>query len=168
MKQKPISQPWLRFGKHAFLFLALSASLNTYAQSDTIRIVNPNRYHYELNQNRIYPSMLDEVMAGQHESHRAVKNAQATRFLSTLVGAGGGLLFGYALGSAIRGADLNLEIMAVGGVCMAVSIILDRKSKIQFKESIEMHNAAVLGRVSQPKTLILGLGPNGIRLQKSF
>ena len=84
-----------------------------------------------------------EEMAPNEANYNLMKSAKKDFVTVQLLGAAGGLLFGWPIGASIAGGDPNWTLVGVGAGILAVSIPISINFKKKATSAITKHNSLI-------------------------
>lgn len=82
-----------------------------------------------------------------------MKVSASNNTISTVLGALGGGLLGYSVGSVVVGGDVSLPVAAVGALLAGISIPINNKARRQASEALEIYNSKVSHKPSMKRQL---------------
>lgn len=150
----------------AILFLC---AFQTFAQSSeqTIQIKKTAfGTSYLQNEKKLTPKQLLDITQYNAEANEIMKKAKTNADVSMVLGAIGGFMIGWPLGTAIAGGDPNWTLAGVGAGFVVVSIPFSVKYSKQAKEAVSIHNKTFEG-VSR-LNFDIGCFHSGLGLKISF
>lgn len=86
---------------------------------------------------------LVNTMKPNEQAFKEIKSAQSNYTLATIIGAAGGFMIGWPIGTAIGGGDPNWTLAGIGAGLFVVSIPITQKSNKQAKEAVNIYNSAL-------------------------
>ena len=146
-------------------------SISAYSQSTNDTIYSQKvmgSYKFIQNEKVLKYSDLLTIVASNREAYSLIKSAQTSNGFSTVLGAVGGFLVGYQLGTAIVGGEPNLTVGGVGLGLIAISIPISINASKKAKQGVAIYNKQIKElSYSQPK-LNFGITQNGVGLLLKF
>lgn len=149
--------------------IALLWSFQSIAQSSEFTIqtkktaFGPTFYQ---NEKKLTIRQLLEITKHNTDAYSIMQKAKTNADVSTVLGAIGGFMIGWPLGTAIAGGDPNWTLAGVGAGFVAVSIPFTVKYSKQSQEAVTIHNETVQG-VSR-LNFDIGLFSNGLGVKISL
>lgn len=153
------------------LFLLLSVGVNFKGQAQ-----DENKLHLKSNffGNKFYKGdtiiSVNQVlyeMAPNESVYNLMKSAKTDFVFAQILGATGGILLGWEVGTAIGGGDLNWVVAGVGAAAIAISIPVSINFRKKANSAIIKHNNLIAGANNKP-TYHVGFNGRGLRLQYRF
>lgn len=144
-------------------------SFQTFAQSSeqTIQIKKTAFGTFFLqNEEKLTLNQLLDVTQHNVEAYDLMKKAKTNANVSTILGAVGGFMIGWPLGTAIAGGEPNWALAGVGAGFAVVSIPFSVQYSKQAKQAVSIHNDTVQNVSSL--NLKLGLFNKGLGLKISL
>jgi len=127
------------------LVLIISTGLSdSFAQStDSIEMVKVfGGYRFYQKEKRLSMRELVQIMQPNEQASKYIHSAQSNTTLATIIGAIGGALIGWPVGTALGGGDPNWTLAGVGAGLVVVSIPFSSKANKQAKLAVGEFNSA--------------------------
>lgn len=159
------------FARKIFLFFTLSIVVHLcYAQEIEIKKVFGG---YKLSQDGrpLTIKSLSPILEVNSEAFAIYKKAKSSAAVSNVIGAIGGGLIGWPIGTAIAGGNANWVLAGIGAGIILVSIPIQIGSNKKLKQSVDMYNTGFkrLGKNDIKKVEYeLGITGNGAGLMVKF
>ena len=126
-------------------------------------------YHFYHGNKSLNSSELTKVLKHDEQAYKEIKAAQPTIVIATIIGAAGGALVGWPIGTAIGGGDPNWTLAAIGAGLIVVSIPISIKYNKQAKHAVDTYNEGLNAKAFWDKTEIrFALTGNGVGLTLGF
>ena len=123
------------------LITALVSTSCAQSKGDSIEIVKVfGGYHFYQHDKRLNMRELVKIMEPNEVAFKHIKSAQSNNTMATIVGAIGGFLVGWPVGTALGGGDPNWTMAAIGGGLIVVSIPIITKANKQSRLAIAAYN----------------------------
>ncbi len=88
-------------------------------------------------------NQLISSMQNNAQAYKEIQQAKSTYVLATVVGATGGYLIGWPLGTALAGGEPNWVLAGVGAGLTLVSIPINKKFMRQARQAVTTYNSSV-------------------------
>ncbi|MGE4290056.1 MAG: hypothetical protein AB7E36_15330 [Salinivirgaceae bacterium] len=159
--------------KLAVVFLLITTSLTfTLAQNVNEAIVMKRvlgGYQFYQGANRLTMNQLVNAMKPNEQAYLQIKSAKSTYTLAAIVGATGGFLVGWPLGTALGGGEPVWVMAGVGVGLIGVSVPLTRSFNRKAEQAIDTFNNGLQSSSFWDNTeLKLAMTGNGIGLVFRF
>ncbi len=82
-------------------------------------------------------------MEPNKQAYKAIKAAQATYVLTTIVSGVGGFMVGWPLGTAVAGGEPNWVLAGIGAGLIVVSIPISQKYNKRAKSAVYIYNGGL-------------------------
>ncbi|WP_176694058.1 hypothetical protein [Anaerophaga thermohalophila] len=155
-----------------FLFLLMGGMTLSFSQTATDSITMKKvfgGYQFYQDNNRLSMNKLVNAMRPNEQAFKEIKSAQSTYALATVIGAAGGFMIGYPIGTAIAGGDANWTLAGIGAGLAVVSILITQKFNKQAKQAIDTYNKGLQSSSFWNRhQLNLTMSENGIGLTLKF
>ena len=146
----------------------------TYAQSDTL--ISNDSIH--LGPKKGFPlthqgetlntKQLGELFAKNPLAKAEFEIAKTNQTFGLILGAAGGFMFGWTLGTALGGGEANWLIAGVGAACIIGSIPLSSAFRRRTLNAVEIYNTGLYHEESTQIKLDFRTTPNGLGLVLRF
>ena len=133
------------------LYLKSNFFGNKFYKGDTI--ISVNQVLYEMSPNE--------------SVYNLMKSAKTDFVFAQILGATGGILLGWEIGTAIGGGDPNWVIAGVGAAAITVSIPISVNFRKKANSAIIKHNNLITGSIKKP-TYHVGFNGRSLKLQYRF
>jgi len=151
------------------IFLLLASTMVAQTSADTL-VVRGNAwtgFTFQQNQRTYTLREMPALMQNNQEAHNFIQKARNQNTISMVLGAAGGFLIGWPLGTAIAGGDPNWALAAVGGGLIAVTIPITISAKRNANRAVQIYNEGVQTQQSN-LSINLGITPQGVGFQINF
>lgn len=152
----------------ATLVVILICTLAIYAQSNQYSIQVKKAAigtSFLQNEEKLSPRQLLEITRYNQSAYEEMKRAKGNYDASTVLGAIGGFLVGWPLGTAIAGGDPNWTMAGIGAGFIGVSIPFTALYTKQAKNAVDIHNQEVRRISHNNFDLGIGITGNGFGLR---
>lgn len=116
------------------------------------------------NERKMNFSQAAEVMKSNEKAYSQIKSAASNNTLASIIGAIGGGLVGYPVGTSLGGGNPNWTLAAIGGGLIVASIPLSIKAKKQSQEAVATFNDGLKKTTYRKTDLHLRMNGNGLGL----
>ena len=113
---------------------------------------------YYLDSTELAMRQVREVLAKQPLALETFNKARTNQTFSAILGAAGGLLIGFQVGTMIGGGEPDWAIAAGGAALVVAGIPLQRKSYRQADEAFAMYNSRQARHFKKPEFYFSGTG----------
>ena len=110
---------------------------------------------------------LIEVTANNADAQAEMKLAKKNADVATVLGAIGGFMVGWPLGTAIGGGEPNWALAGVGAGFIGVGIPFSIKYAKHAKNAVALHNESI-GQVGKSMDFSIGINNNGLALKFTY
>jgi len=128
-----------------FLFL-ISISTTGISQSNEEKISIEKAfggYKYLQNGRQLRMAEMVSIVKVEDLAYTKMQSAKSNTTMASILGAAGGLLIGWPIGSAIAGGEPNWTLAIVGAGLIVVSIPISIKGNNQATEAVNIYNASL-------------------------
>lgn len=151
------------------LFILITTVFTAFGQvSDTIEIRKSFGTRYRLHGKNLLPRQLVEITKSNPEAYQEMKIAKSNYDGGYALGAIGGFMVGWPLGTAIAGRDPNWVLAGIGVGFIVVSIPLTAAYNKHAKAAVNIYNRDL--RKSITSNIDFKIRPtfNGVSIQIKF
>ena len=144
-------------------------SANAQTQTDSIIIEN-NRI-FKQNDIALAPRQLMKITKNNAQAYEEMKKAKANSDFSVVLGAAGGFLIGWPLGTALGGGEPQWYLAGIGAGLLFLTIPLANGYKKHARNAVDIYNSGLgeLPDTAQRKVKFdLGITSNGLGLVLQF
>jgi hypothetical protein len=126
-------------------------------------------YQFYQGTNRLNMNQLVNAMKPNEQAYLQIKSAKSTYTLAAIVGATGGFLVGWPLGTALGGGEPNWVMAGIGVGLIGVSIPITQNFNKKAKQAVDTFNSGLQANSFWDDTEIkLAMTGNGIGLVFRF
>lgn len=100
-------------------------------------------YQFYQDGKRLTVSQLVKAMQPNEQAYQAIRQAQSSYTLASVIGGAGGFMVGWPLGAALAGGKANWTMAGIGAGLIVVSIPISSKFNKQAKNAVENFNAGL-------------------------
>ena len=100
-------------------------------------------YKYTLNGKKVVMKDLVNLMKNDAKSYELIKKGQSNNTLANIIGAVGGGLVGYPLGTAAGGGNANWTLAAIGAGLIVVAIPIASSAKKNTNRAVNIYNRSL-------------------------
>ena len=147
------------------------SSISASAQNQTDSIIIENNNKFKQNDMALSPRQLMEITKSNTKAYEEMKQAKSNSDFSVILGAAGGFLIGWPLGTAIGGGEPQWYLAGIGAGLLVLTIPLVSGYKKHARNAVDIYNMG-LGEVpkkAQRKVKFdLGITSNGLGLMLQF
>lgn len=161
----------MNFKKTAFILFTLTMiNASGFGQTVTDSIVAENRLGVVFKQNGRYltPAQLQDVVASNPEAVALMQKARNNYGVSMVLGAAGGFLVGWPIGTAIGGGKPEWGLAGIGVGLVLLSIPFSSAYGKNAQAAVEIYNRELRNQPGRQVGLRLGYTGNGMQLVLSF
>lgn len=97
-------------------------------------------YTFSQNDQMLTLSKMQEIMKDNKEAFNLVKSAKSNLTWGMILGAAGGALVGYPIGTAIGGGDSEWALAGVGAALIVATIPIIKGFNKKTKKAVELYN----------------------------
>lgn len=138
-------------------------------RTDSIEITKSfGGYRFYQHNQQLSLKQLQNQLQPNDAAYKLVKSARGSNTFATILGAAGGFLVGWPLGTAIGGGDPNWTMAAIGGGLIGVSVPVSIGANKKLKKAVAIYNDALVTTGSKPSPLQLqfkhGAGGMGLAI----
>lgn len=126
--------------------LATILASSVYAQNqDEISINYSSWSGVSFSQNGISYTFKEAIplMQSNQEAYQLLKSAKSSSDFANVLGAAGGFMVGWPIGTAIGGGDPNWTLAAVGAGLIAISIPISGGAKKKAQSAVDKYNSSL-------------------------
>ena len=162
----------MKFVILSVLFI-LIADTYAFAQKDRDKIKIERifgGYKYTQNGRELKMKQLVRTMKYDELAFPKIKSARFNNTLSVILGASGGLLVGWPIGTAISNGDPNWTLAYIGAGLIAISIPISIMGNKQAIKAVKIYNENLTKQAFQPHhpTLRFSVNASGLGLTLQF
>ncbi len=150
------------------LVVTLICSLKIYAQSNEYSIQVKKEAigtSFLQDEKKLSPRELLEITRYNPSAYESMKKAKSNNDASTVIGAIGGFLVGWPLGTALAGGDPNWTLAGIGAGFIGISIPFGALYTKHAKNAVDLHNQEVRQISNNNFGLGIGITGNGFGLR---
>lgn len=126
-------------------------------------------YQFYQGDKRLNMRQLVDVMRPNEQAYMQIKSAKSTYTLAAIVGATGGFMVGWPLGTALGGGEPNWVMAGVGAGLIVVSIPITQNFNKKAKQAVDTFNGGLQSNSFwDNRELRLAMTGNGIGLVFRF
>ena len=160
----------------AFVCLMIAATLSAQtvdnilsSATDTIQMKKTfGGYQYLQNGSTLKYRELENILRSNELAYSQIKSSRSSRTLATILGAAGGFMIGWPIGTAIGGGDANWTLAAIGAGAAAASIPFSISANRKIKNAVHTYNSGYKSSSLQKAQLNLQLSGSGVGLAYRF
>ncbi len=159
------------------LFLIITLSILGYSQTSLAQTADTLYLHSTFWGNKFYKgdtiysinAVLEELAANE-QPYNLMLSAKKDNVFTQLLGAAGGILIGWPVGTAIGGGEPKWYLAGIGAGLVAISIPLSINFRKKANQALQDHNALMANsaRWNYKHIYHLGLSGNGLQLRIQF
>jgi hypothetical protein len=161
----------MNFKKSGIILVLMTIMIRTgFSQTVSDSIVTENRLGAVFKQNGHYltPAQLQAAVASYPDAVALMQKARNNYGISMVLGAAGGFLVGWPLGTAIGGGDPNWTLAGIGAGLIVLSIPFSSAYGKNARAAVEIYNRELRNQPGRTLGLRLGYTGNGLRLSLNF
>ncbi len=132
------------------LFISLTILLSccsvslAQAQSDSIWMKKVfGGYHFYQGYEKLNMNQLVKTMEPNEQAYTEIKAARSNYTLATILGASGGFMVGWPIGTALGGGDPNWILAGIGAGLIITSIPINNKFNQQARAAVDTYNNGI-------------------------
>ncbi|MGB0850402.1 MAG: hypothetical protein ACPGTP_04095 [Bacteroidia bacterium] len=146
----------------------LSSKAQSSADSDSIQVVKKLATTYRLDGKILNSKKLLELTESNPIAYKHMRKAKQNENLAVLFGGVGGFIFGYSLGTAASGGELNKAQLAAGAGLIIGSIPFGRAYDKNAQKAISIYNEGQSNEANRHSKLNLSFSPYGLNMRLIF
>lgn len=123
------------------VFTIIMTSICTAQRIEMVKVFGGYKYSQE--GKTLSMGKLVKTMESNPDAHVLIKKAQNNNILATMLGATGGVLVGYPIGTTLGGGKTNWLMVGIGAGLVIVGIPITSGAKKNTKKAIELYNASL-------------------------
>lgn len=153
------------------LVVTLICGLKIYAQSSEYSIQVKKEAigtSFLQDEEKLSPRELLEITRYNPSAYEEMKRAKSNNDASTVIGAIGGFLVGWPLGTALAGGDPNWTMAGIGAGLIGVSIPFTALYTKHARKAVDIHNQAIQQASRNNFDFSIGITGNGLGLRISL
>jgi len=156
--------------KKSILVLLLSIITLTAVNAQKIEMKKVfGGYTFSQNDKMLTLNQMQEVVKDNKQAFELVKSAKTNQTWGMVLGASGGALVGYPIGTAIGGGDPKWALAGVGAALIVATIPIIKGFNRKTKEAVELYNADMPNKTSYYKpTFNLNFKGSSMSLSMNF
>ncbi len=128
-------------------------------------------YRFTQNNKNLSKSAVVNAVKNNEKAYKTAKSGYTKYFISQVLGAAGGFMIGWEVGTSIAGGNSDWKIAGIGAGLIVISIPISLKANKQLKSAADMYNASLPEtagkKASHLKLNIVG-NQQGVGLALSF
>ena len=157
----------MKSAKYIFIIFFLGVFSNAQAQNETKLRLQSNFFSNKFFKGDTLISVNQVLyeMAPNESVYKLMKSAKKDFVFAQILGATGGILIGWPIGTAVAGGEPNWILAGVGAGILAISIPISINFKNKARSAIAKHNNLITGSNKSSYNTKPYLGFNGSALQ---
>lgn len=125
-------------------------------------------YKYLSNGKTLKFKELENILQSNELAYSQIKSSKSSRTIATILGAAGGFMIGWPIGTAIGGGDANWTLAAIGAGAAAASIPFSISANKKIKTSVHTYNSGYNTSSLNKTELNLQISGSGVGLALKF
>ena len=151
--------------KFLLVFLVLACTQAVFAQSRVSEISFKNGFfgwQFKKGEEKLKPGQVAELLTVNPEASALFSSGRSGYTLSSIIGAVGGFMVGYTLGTSLASGEANWTVGGIGAGLIVVSIPISVNATSNVRKAIVLYNEGLKTGFLRRPELRLGFTGNGL------